>query len=223
MSDEIKAGGYSPTELPRERALAEPPSQAYIDLSSNRPKNETTREEARAELREKFEFNLPEAVERRWDLPSIMLPRADDEYVRLFVEARELYTMGYFYSCVAMCGIAGERLIKDTVRDSIFVSVGGVTKRPSEEAFIQLERIDVSALVRFLNASALLADKPRKAAEELITLRNRYAHARGSDYRDDALKAISHLHILIEGTVSVLKDYEMVDGKLMRRTDQAST
>jgi hypothetical protein len=166
-------------------------------------------------------LKLADSVERLWDLPPVILQRPNDEYVSLLVEARELFTMGYFYSCVAMCGIVGEKLVKDQLRESTLVSIDGAATRPSEEAFDQLERVDVSAIVRFLNKAKLLTDEAKRAAEDLVVLRNQYAHARGKNPQRDALEAIRRLHVLLEGTVSILKDYQIVDGKFVPRTVKA--
>jgi len=163
-------------------------------------------------------MRLVDAVERMWELPSVILQRPTDEYIALLVEARELFTMGYFYACVAMCGIVGERLIKDLLRTSILVSIDGVTNLPTDEAFDQLERVDVSALARFLNRSNLLSDGAKRAADDLMVLRNQYAHARGKNAQADALESITKLHALLEGTVSLLKDYEIVNGQFVAKT-----
>jgi len=228
MSSEAAGTAYSPAKLNKDQVeslLRSAPEEllatVYIDLLSNQPKNEHTREQARQSLQNRFGLRLTDAVERLWDLPPVILQRPNDEYVSLLVEARELFTMGYFYSCVAMCGIVGEKLVKDMLRESTLVSIDGTAERPSEEAFDQFERADVSAIVRFLNKAKLLTDEAKKAAEDLVGLRNQYAHARGKNPQRDALEAIKNLHVLLEGTVSILKDYQIVDGKFVPHTLKA--
>ena len=227
MSSEPSGSGYSPTQLSTEQVdalLQAAPNEflanVYVDFLSNQPKNEQTREQFRNALRNRFELKLEDAVERVWQLPQLILQRPNDEYISLLVEARDLFTEGYFYSCVAMCGIVGEKLIKDLLRGSVLVSVDGATKRPDDDAFDQLEHVDSSALVRFLNKARLLSDDAKKAAIDLAELRNQYAHARGKNPQSDALKAIQKLHILLDGTVSVLKDYEIIEGKFVPRTSR---
>jgi hypothetical protein len=225
MSPEPKSAGYSPAPLSKEQVdslLKTAPDEflanVYVDFLPNQPKNEQTREQFRYLLENKFSLGLSDAVERIWELPAVILQRPNDEYISLLVEARDLFTTGYFYSCVAMCGIVGEKLVKDLVRGSVLVSLNGSVKRPGEEAFDQLEHVESSALVRFLNKAQLLSDEARKAAGDLAELRNRYAHARGTNPQADALKAIKLLHAILDGTVSVLRDYEIVDGKFVPRT-----
>jgi len=224
MSAKAEGGGYSPRELNKGKVhslLETAPEEFYVgvytDLESNEPKNEQTRASFRELLQAKFDLKLTGAVERIWALPPLILQRPTAEYVALLEEARELFKMGYFYSCVAMCGIVGERLIKDVLRDSMLISLKGEAQRPTEEAFDQLEHVDFSAIVRFLNKADLLNDDARKAADGLLRLRNTYAHARGISAEKDALAAISNLHIVVEGTVSVLKDYEIVNGKFVSK------
>jgi hypothetical protein len=224
MSGEQKTGGYSPAKLSREQVdslLHAAPDEflatVYLDVLSNQPKNDQTREEFRELLQNRFDLRLPDAVERMWELPPIVLQRPNDEYISLLVEARELFTMGYFYSCVAMCGIVGEKLVKDLLRGSILVSRNGITERPDDEAFDQFERVDVSSIIRFLNKSKLLDESAKKAAEDLLVLRNRYAHARGKNPQQDALRSIGELHTILEGTVSILRDYEIIEGRFVPR------
>jgi hypothetical protein len=38
--------------------------------------------------------------------------KIEGEYLELLIEARKLYVEGYFYSCVAMCGIVAEDSLK---------------------------------------------------------------------------------------------------------------
>jgi hypothetical protein len=225
MSSERPGSGYSPAQLNKEQVeslLKAAPQEflatVYVDFLSNQPKTEQTRASFRQLLQDRFDLKLADAVERLWELPPILLQRPNDEYISLLVEARELFTMGYFYSCVAMCGIVGEKLIKDLLRGSTLVAIEGAANRPSQEAFDQFERVDVSAIVRFLNKAKLLSEDARQAAEGLVRLRNEYAHARGKNPQGDALEAIRKLHALLEGTVSVLKDYEIIDGKFVPRS-----
>jgi hypothetical protein len=225
MSNEQERSGYSPSLLSQDQveallktASGDLAGQAYVDFLSNRPKNEQTRTEFRQLLLAQFELRLPDAVERMFDLPSLIIKRRPSaEYLDLLQEARELFRVGYFYSCVAMCGIVSERLIKDLLRQSVLVLDEEQTKQPSDEAFDQLERVDSSAIIRFVNKAGLLNDGARKAAEYLIQLRNKYAHARGTSPKADALDAIKHLHDVVEGTVSLLRDYEFSEGRLILR------
>ena len=51
-----------------------------------------------------------------------------------------------------------------------------------------------------------------------MQLRNAYAHARGKNPEDDAAKAITWLHAIVEDTVSVFKDFDVKDGAFVRKT-----
>lgn len=183
----------------------------FLDLLSNQPKDDKTRREFARLLRERCEEGLEAAVERIWDLPS-MVVRPEGEYLALLIEARELYVKGHFYSCVAMCGIVGERLTKDAMRASVLVQKDRSPQAPLATAFDQLERVEVSALVRFLGEVGILSQEAAQAARDLGELRNRYAHARGRQPQPDALDAIKLLHVIVEDTVSVFKHFEIKDG-----------
>jgi hypothetical protein len=188
--------------------------EVYVDFLPNQPKNVQTRQKLGRWIRQGFEKRLPEAVERMWDLPPMMVKR-DGEYLALLLEARQLYLEGYFYPCVAMCGIVGERLAKDALRASVLVQKGRLPKRPSDAAFDQFERVEINGIVRFLREAEVLTTEAAKAAEDLIQLRNQYAHARGKASQAEAIKGIKLLHTLVEDTVSVFKDFKIKRGKLL--------
>ena len=189
--------------------------EVFIAFRPNQPRNERSREAQRLQLRKQFEHRLEASVDRLWDLPPVMLQQPANEYISLLCEARELFIAGYFYACVAMCGIVGERLVKDTIRASVLVRRDGLAVRPTQVAFDQLERIDSSSLCRFLKETQLLNDSAVTAANKLGQLRNSYAHARGRNARGDAAEAIKLLHTLVEDTVSVFKDFGINNGALV--------
>jgi hypothetical protein len=194
-------------------------SDIFLDLLPNLPKNDQTRASIRQLLQQRCENALPDAVERVWELPPIIV-KPQKEYLSLLLEARELYLAGYFYSCVAMCGIVAERLVKDVLRTSVLVQKNGTPQPPPDVAFNQLERVEVNGIIRFLKEAGLLNAEAVKAAESLGQLRNQYAHARGQSPQPDALKAIKLLHTLVEDTVSVFKEFEIKDGIFVRKTTQ---
>jgi hypothetical protein len=148
---------------------------------------------------------------------------APGEYVALLAEAREVYSHGHYYACAAMCGIVGERILKDVLRQGLRVAAPDGIRRPTEEALDQLERVDVGAIARFLVRAGLVTEEAGKAADKLQQLRNTYAHARGRNPEADALDAIAHLHGLIEGSVSVFTTHEIKDGKLVPKAASPKT
>jgi hypothetical protein len=117
-----------------------------------------------------------------------------------------------------MCGIVGERLVKDVMRAAVRIEKDGAIEQPVEKAFDQLERVEVSSMVRFLKEAGLLSETASRAADELLQLRNAYAHARGKSPEDDAAKAVTWLHAVVEDTVSVFKQFEVKDGKFVKKT-----
>jgi len=190
--------------------------EVYLDLLPNQPKDEIGRQNAANRLTQEFEGRLEASIERQWQLPPIIV-NPEGEYLALLLEARGLYIDGRFYSCVAMCGIVNERLIKDTIRASVLIEKDGKVERPESKVFDQLEYADLSSLAKFIREAGLLSEEAFSAAIDLVRLRNAYAHARGRQSQNDALKAIKYLHQVVEGTVSVFKDHEIKDGVFVRK------
>ncbi|HUT14375.1 MAG TPA: hypothetical protein VMY42_28070 [Thermoguttaceae bacterium] len=192
----------------------------YVDFTPNYAAHPETKETTASFHRQWLETNLDAIIDRQSQLP-IMMIHHDGPAVKLVVdlllEARQLFCLGYHYSCVAMCGIVVERIIKDILRHNLLVARNNEVGSPSHKAFDQIERVDVRSLINFVAESGLISNDVKAAAVKLGDLRNQYAHARGQSPDADALKAIEHLHTVVGGTVSVLKEFEIKDGVLVRR------
>jgi hypothetical protein len=189
--------------------------EVYLGILSKTPRNEEGRKKIREILTQKFMEKMPASVERNWDLPSIHIKNPSKRYGDLLIEARDLYINGYFYSCVAMCGIVGERLIKDVLREHVLIKKDEKLISPDKNAFDQLERLEVYGIVNFLNATGLLNKDATEAAQALGKLRNNYAHSRGKNPQEDAIKAIKYLHRIVNDTVSIFKDFDLTHGVMM--------
>jgi hypothetical protein len=190
-------------------------TEVYLSNLSKTPHNEEGKKKIRDILARKFTENLQESIERIWDLPNLNISNPSEPYGDLLIEARDLYINGYFYSCVAMCGIVGERLIKDVLRKHVIIEKGGEKISPNAEAFDHLERVEIRGIVQFLKATELLSKDAVKAATDLIELRNTYSHARGKRPDEDAIRAIKCLHKIVDDTVSVFKGFDLKNDVMM--------
>lgn len=201
--------------------MAEQPPDlpVYIDSLPEQARIPEEIESFRETLRLGLERELDGIICRYAEVPSIIV-HDSGEYLHLLIEARDLYFRGFFYSCVAMCGIVAERIVKDTLRSALHVQRGQDMHAPTDEAFDQLERVEISGLIRFIGTCGIVSTEVQKAAEKLGQLRNDYAHARGRKPKSDALKAIKLLHQIVEGTVSVFKDFKIYEGKLVPRDNE---
>lgn len=191
------------------------PEAAYMDNRPKSPHTDEQRKKFRVDLTQRFEKDLPATIERIWELPCLNITSISKPYSDLLIEARELFVNGYFYSCVAMCGIVGERLIKDVMRNSVLIEKDRKNQRPSDDAFDQLERVEVFGIVNFLNEAGLLSKNAVTAARKLGELRNAYAHSRAGGSEKDAIEAIKYLHIIVEDTVSIFKGFDLQHGVMM--------
>lgn len=168
-------------------------------------------------LREESEQSLDTRISRYRELPAIMVKMKDekDEYVKILHEARRLYEEGKFYSCVAMCGVTSGRIAKDILKRIIIVKK--VNKATPSKFFNQLDGIPMDVVRELIIAAGSVDSSLRNAFKQLASLRYKYVHARQISSQEDAQKAIKYLHEIIEGTVSVFKEYKIQKGKLVRR------
>jgi len=191
----------------------------FIDTIPNWLKHPTIGKQEKTRVSEEmlkgFQKKVPDAVTRLASLPALMVQPG--EYCSLLMEARELFVLGYFYSCVAMCGITAERIVKDIFSKSLLVITDSHAAPPTDEAIKDLESFGAKDICEFLIDALVLDRNLKPAFQALGKLRNKYAHAGGKEPKRDARAAIKHLHKIIEGTVSILKDWDIKEGKLVRK------
>ena len=176
------------------------PIPMFIDLIPNMLKDAAwgPKEKKRLakSLCERFELRIDDAVTRYSSLSPLMVHAGD--YCDLLREARDLYVYGYFYSCVAMCGITAERIAKDIFMRSLLVISDGKALPPSSEAMEDLESFGAKSICKFLIDVGLLKKKLQASFKNMGELRNKYSHAGGKTPEKDAQNAIGYLHDIVD-------------------------
>jgi hypothetical protein len=136
--------------------------------------------------------------ERLSQLPPLLIE--DGPYCRLIKEARDLFVDGYFYACVAMCGISFERFQRDKAEPY------GATQ---EHKMWQVRSI-------LLKNRALLPGT-FSLCQSMADLRNIYAHGHGLNPKEDALRSLTWIHSFIDNETNLTRDYVIVNGILSRK------
>lgn len=171
---------------------------AYADFRPNAAKRDL-KEKSRKSPRDQGERLLARAkLERLSQLPPLLIE--DGPYCRLIREARDVFVDGYFYACVAMCGISFERFQRDKA-----APYGATRKHRMWEVRCILE--DNKALSP---GSFCLCKK-------MADLRNDYAHGHGLNPKKDALKSLEWMRSFIDNETNLMRDYVIVDGILHRK------
>lgn len=195
----------------------------YIDVTPNLLINDVAKKQEADFLKRKFEAKVSEMVERLASLPAFVVhQREGHKYISLLIEARELFTHGYFYSCVAMCGMATERIAKD-----LYVSGFTLPSANRDKLITILEHLNFTRIVDFLKEVGKINKETRSAMLQMGTLRDKFIHTKGplpefagddtsiQEQQEDAEKAIRHLHKVLEGTFSVFKNHMIRQGRLV--------
>jgi len=136
--------------------------------------------------------------ERLSQLPPLLIEVGP--YCKLLREARDVFVDGYFYACVAMCGISFERFQRDKAEPY------GATRK---HKMPQVRKI--------LQENRVLKVETLAMCKKMAKLRNDYAHGDGLKPKEDALKALTWMHSFINNETNLMRDYVIVDGLLSRK------
>ena len=165
-------------------------------------------------LREQLEKNLDGMIERWREIEAIITKTGP--HVNLLIEARALFVEGKYYSCIAMCGITGERIAKDMlIRSVAIVNKKGKAFHPKIEYNEVLDKIPMDIVRNLIVKSETVDADLNKPFQNLAEIRNKYAHGSGDDQEKDAVKAMEYLQTIIDGTVSMFIDYKIENGRFI--------
>jgi hypothetical protein len=197
--------------------------EVFVDAEFNiyKPLNtQEKRDRLRRELVMGFEGGLNDAALERYvgDLgDSLLYPTP---FLDLFFEARQLYRLGIYFSCVCTSATVAEKIGKHVLNDAAGREGDPVRKQDLDRACHKdrshKERIDALGRLKLV-PSATCDD-----FEAIRAVRNGYIHAdAGKQPENDAPEVIRRLAAIVTATASVFKDYKLGDGgRLVRRTTQ---
>jgi hypothetical protein len=176
---------------------------AYADFSPNAAKLHLQEQLSKSSQEQLVESPLgehpltPDTYERFSQLPPLLIENGS--YCGLIKEARDVFVDGYFYACVAMCGISFERFQRDKAEPY------GTTRKHT-----------MSHIRSILQKNQALSPETLSLCKSMADLRNEYAHGHGLNPKEDARKSLSWMHSFIDNETNLMRDYIIVDGILQR-------
>ncbi len=180
---------------------------AYADFSPNDAKFRLSKESSKGLQEQTSE--LPTGAidekslayhkdERLSQLPPLLIEVGP--YCNLLREARDVFVGGYFYACVAMCGISFERFQRDKAKPY------GATRKHK-----------IWEVREMLHKNSVLSLGTLALCKDMAKLRNDYAHGHGLKPEEDAIKALTWMHSFIDNETNLMRDYVIVNGILSRK------
>jgi hypothetical protein len=163
-----------------------------------------------------FQDNYDDIYKRRKEIEGVGIVYAEGKMWGLLQEAMHSYLLGHYYGTIALSGMAAERICFDYIELSE-IQING--KILSDEAKQELFHLPLSHLIIFLHECGILDKKSRGALHQISDIRNRIVHPKmSSDPQKDAIEVFNLLCNAVENLLSIFKFYNIVNGKLVKRT-----
>jgi hypothetical protein len=169
---------------------------AYADFRPNAAKSDLKEGLSKVPQEQGVNPIARDMLNRLSQLPPLLMENG--AYCGLIREARDVFVDGYFYACVAMCGISLERFQRD------------------KAAPFRAARKKIEEVRRILQKNKVLLPETLDLCKKMAKLRDKYAHGRGSNPKEDALKALAWMHSFIDNETSLMRHYAIVEGILYR-------
>lgn len=155
--------------------------------------------------------------ERRAKIKGVGIVYAEGKFLGLFDEAVDAYKLGLYYSTVALCSMAAERICYDYLDLSVIIMRGKVL---SLESKAELYFLPLARLINFLYHAGVIDEKSKVVLHEINEARNKHIHPKmSSDVKKDALDVLNLLCEAIENLLSIFRDYDLENGKLKRKQE----
>src|SRR5207249_4427946 len=149
-----------------------------------------------------------EKARRHLRLPTLIIHQ-EDEFLPLLLEARQTYIDGHFFSCVAAAV---------TMADSICIRLMRRFGMPVAEQRRMLEKT-FGQKIQPLRARGIITVQQERLLNKMNRIRTRHLHPRKAPSalttKRDALVTVRLLHELLEGTFSLFRDYEIMNGRFV--------
>jgi len=129
------------------------------------------------------------ALDRYVELQPILTRyRLTDLAAKCLREAGRTYLFSFDAACVAFCSAALEQTLRDALVDARII-----TRRE-----LQRRRCTAYTLLAMATQAKLLPEAAEQAASDLIATRNVVMHRRFEGLKDEALKAMEHLGVVLQ-------------------------
>jgi len=158
-----------------------------------------------------FQIDVSEKAERFLNIKSFGPLPLVEYSVQLVPEIYQLYVNGFFYSTVAVCGAAIERICFDIFR----------THQKCESCSDIFQHLNFNHVVDILYKNKMIKQKTRKKLFQINYLRKKYVHFKESaklNPEKDAKRAMNLLLEIFTGELGPSKDalYSISKGQLVR-------
>jgi hypothetical protein len=150
--------------------------------------------------------------ERRKNIQGFDIIMADGKVPALLKEAIDSYTLGNFFSTIALCGMTAERLCYDFI-DFVDIKIG--EKLLNDEQKQVLNRLPFNSMVEFFWKIGSFNDRTKNLMFDIAAIRNRHIHPTMVGPAEDAIKILNLLCKVLEEKLSIFQFYDIKDGRLV--------
>jgi hypothetical protein len=165
-------------------------------------------------LIEAIKLSRQNMYERKKRIEGFDFVYGEGKIVELLNEVFDNYTLGKYYSTIAVGSMAAERLCYDFI-EFLDIKIGNrvLTEVEKEE----LTYIPYNKLVTFLLKLGVLDRNSKSLLNKINDIRNKHLHPKMKGAEKDALDVVNLLCKVLESRLSMFRFYELVDGKFVRK------
>lgn len=144
----------------------------------------------------------------------------DTASVSLYDQSKDLYCLGYFLSSIIVCRSAAEYLAYEIFYEEVEIEgTNDMIERVAEN--LDFRKIVNEFLYNPKNGIQIIDKDTHDLFNDLYTLGNKWVHPKkysgGIKIEDEAFKAIETLGSLLSSLRDVMKDYDVINGKLVKK------
>lgn len=154
-------------------------------------------------LKNSFNEDLQEKVDRFLKIPGIGLIPANMDYFKLYSELIQLYTNGLYYSTIVLAGVLCERICYDILsKQKIRIAK---SEELSQEQIACLFEMNLFDLISLLHSWGLIKGKTKKEMIEINNKRNKYVHPKKGkqNTEQDSLKMIERITKILQNEFEI--------------------
>jgi hypothetical protein len=160
-------------------------------------------------LREWFEANMEEFINRKWEIEEIHYLKKISDFIKLVREVESIYELGFFTSCIALVGISAEDFSKYISLENNRVTHITGTYSSGSRAGQQYDVSQYNRLKLQLNEALIsqqtydLLDEIRKIRNDCLHYNQSFKQQASAALKSDAIKSLNNLKSVLQTNIGM--------------------
>lgn len=150
-----------------------------------------------------FNENINDFVDRKWEIEEIHYLKQIGDFIKLLIEAENLYELGFYTSCIALVGVSSEDFSKYlSIQNAKSEHITTTDRNGRIIDVSQYNRLQLQLSEEIISQSNYdLLDEIRSVRNDCLHYNQRFKQKPENELKNDSLKILNNLKIVLKDII----------------------